>query len=1092
MKMFQPPVQTPSGQSATNAPIQGQSERSSQGMRERRAPSGGTAPLSAAHILQLQKTVGNRAVVQMLRKQEAMRQQQAQAAEQQAQTNAPAQMVVQREEEEEDNSLLALGSGIFQDLKSKYIVPELIKYGKSLGVDAFFKVVEIFITAMLESVPQCVKLMAQVLMSFRQLLDKWEQMNPNLKAGIKFMVGLAINKFDQFMASYWSTSVLSNYESYAADDGEFPKTVEKCLELFQYVPFVSYSDLLTSAKDYLKRAIGLETSSTPSSSDQQGQSNPKAQERVNGISVDLKLIKVDMQNLAISKSKPGDPDRRGGLDLKSQVTFRFFGSEFKVDELHAHLDWDLKWSIDAAIEGLEIIDRYDFLFFEIEKLYLMHLNVGNKGLNALEVALGKFKAGDLLEVNEVFGSYHKGKGFLFEAGMIDLRLPSPFDSKIQSSASLMLDEDGAFKQVKLENFQVGKKVKMKEGTLTPDYLHIQELEYNFGSGSKQLTPKLYDLLITKDKEIQSVRGGVEIKDWEVFDGLVVDGAAYVGYEKQFYLGVQGAKVRLDKGLVHGYGAIKRLQYNEDRTFEGEIDRLAFSLGVFALDAEGVKIEKDGSLWIDEAEVVLGKQDEVSSKDMEAMSQGGGKDSLMSSLGVPKKSGGFSSLASVHLKAHGVRIKDGKYEVTKYEKWIGPSKVYKVSLFGGAVQGMIDQEKKKANLSGQVELPKSSAFWPLKFGASLPVPPTPLSLFVEVGIGGGIKAMIAGEIAQDQEHPDESLYNVAGLAYLEGNLKFSVGAGVKIGTEFLLALRAYLEASATLRAAARAELKGQVRLNPDKDRIEQDERKKLSFTYDLEGELTAKIEALVDFVAFLVYQKKLYSKTLGSWTLGHYRMSGEVGEEGGRLKDEIKTPQAGSGVGDTLGGALSSPIKLPEDQAMEQLMHWNDPINSLQGKEKLPNDPHLLYRTAHGLLSKETDLDQRKIEQVKEQLKQVAAQPRTVDAIVREAADSILDRRGRKLTSHLMTKEEWIRYSTVDALIGVKDRVSIKEVDKLLDSYHSKSDALQKKEVLLDLRDELNKYLLMKGKSRKQMALKLLMEIDKEAKLLGEPEEVIAE
>ncbi|ASS75203.1 hypothetical protein CIG75_09560 [Tumebacillus algifaecis] len=74
--MFQPPVQTQSSSVPISTPIQGQSERPAQSGLERRSPGADGAPLSAAHILQLQRTHGNRAVAQMLQKQDDLRQKQ--------------------------------------------------------------------------------------------------------------------------------------------------------------------------------------------------------------------------------------------------------------------------------------------------------------------------------------------------------------------------------------------------------------------------------------------------------------------------------------------------------------------------------------------------------------------------------------------------------------------------------------------------------------------------------------------------------------------------------------------------------------------------------------------------------------------------------------------------------------------------------------------------------------------------------------------------------------------------------------------------------------------------------------------------------
>ncbi|TCP59367.1 hypothetical protein EV586_101583 [Tumebacillus sp. BK434] len=1101
--MFQPPVQASGAQGVQAAPVQGQSERPSEGMQERRAPSASGAPFSAAHILQLQKTVGNRAVTQMLRQQEARRQMPSSAA--QASSAIPAQMVLQRNDEDETDVVRSLGIEIYQQLKTSYITPELKEYGVDMLLETFFKVADNFILSLFPALDQAVKMLFGFFSVFRQVANYWVKMNPNLRAGIKYVIGLVVNKFDQFISDYTDKKLLGLYESFAAYDAEFLRTLESCIEKLDNFEkqFLDRPGLakkaagkLVEVYQYLRQKwSGQSPEEQPSGTPQQEQSvgadrpsvvsGPAKGDKSTVTTVDLKLVKVDLQNLTIAESTHGPLAKKGGLDSKNRVTFRLFGNEYTIDEIHARLDWDLNWSIDATFRDKQIVGHSQFLMFELEQLILNKLNVGNTGLNELAVSIGKFKAGSLLELNQVYGQYQKGVGFAFGAGEIALNLPQPLDTAIKARAQLLLDKDGAFKSVELNNFQIGKKVAIKRAQLTTEHLHIQELEYNFGSGTNKVKPVLYDLLINKDKKILSVRGGVEVKDWELVNGLVLDGRAYVGYKDQFQLGVENAKIRLDQKFVHGYGSIKRLQYNEDHTFEGQIERLAFSVGVFALDAENVEINKDGSLRIAEAEAVLGKQDKVSSKDLEAMGKGGGKDSLMSSLNESRSGGGLASLAQVHLKAIGITIKDGEYKVERYEKWIGPNKVYKISLLGGAVQGMIDQEKKKANISGQLEFPKNRAFWPLKLHAALPVPPTPLSLFVEVGIGGSVKAMVAGEIAKDQEHEADSLYNVAGMAHLEGNLKFSVGAGVKIGSELLIALKAYLEASATLRAAATAEVSGQVRLNPATNKMEQDDRKPVEFAYNLEGDLIAKIEALVDFVAFLVYQKNLYTKTLGSWTLGKYKMSGKVAEQAGQLEDQVVTPKPVNGEDKTLGGALPGALKLPENHAVEQLMHWNEPIEKLKGNDKLPDDKHAMYRTAHDMMDNDFEIDQQKVNDVQSKLERVAKKPSKVGPIAQDAGKDVMERLNGIFPSFLMTKAEWIKYSTTESLTGITTRRTIEAVDNLLASYHQEQDLNNRLKQLNDLRKVLNEYLKQKGKSRKPMVLKLLFETGKEEEMLNE-------
>ncbi|ASS73678.1 hypothetical protein CIG75_00925 [Tumebacillus algifaecis] len=1086
--MFQPPTQAPGSQGPVSAQLPIRSEQQTQDVTDRRSPKAGVGSLSAGQILQLQKTVGNRAVTQMLKQQVAQQQEKdsssPQATDEMMATGGTARSLLEDE-------ILDLGSTMFTNLKTDYLYPQLIKSGVKFLVESFMKATETFLAVDLNDPSSDVKkvftLMLSALGTFRQLVNTWINLNPNLKAGIKYIVGVMIHKFDSYTSKYLTKEFLPHFESFAADDVESAQWAQDFFYYFNIVEsYVGYTDIIKNTTNMMLKWFGYQTTdqseatteTTAETADAQSSAAPASKSPAEGTSIDLKLIKLDLQKLTIAKTEDQTQhkDKKlGGLDSKSSVTVRLFGNEYKVDEIHARLNWNLELSVDVSFLDKTIVDHSSFLIFDIERLILNKLTVGNKGLDELVVSIGKFKAGSLLEIDQISGGYQKGKGYKFGVGAMNLHLPSPFDTSIKAGAELNLDPDGGFHSFEVNNFQVGKSLSMERALLNKEYLHIQELVFDLNKYNIPLKPVLKDLLVTKDKKIKSLQGGVSVQDLEVLEGLIISGEATVGYDGVFFIQVAGAKILLDQKFVSGYGAIKKLRYNTDRTLEGEIEELAFSVGVFSFAAQDVIINKDGSLSIAEAGVVLGKQDKVSSADLDKMSQGGGKESLKRSLGAKEKSSSFSSPVSVHLKAKGITIKDGNVEVQEYEKWIGPSKVYKISLFGGAIQGMVDQEEEKARIYGRFSFPKNLGFWPIKIGASMPIPPTPLSLFAEVGIGGGFTAQVAGEVAKDRSLPEESVYDVRALAQLDAFLNFSVGAGIQLGHDFLIAVKAYLQASAQINASTSAELSGRVRWNPDTQKLEQDKSKPVQLEYEIDAELTAKIEALLDFVAFVIFRKTLFSKTLGSWTLGKYHMSGVVGEKKGKLTDQIDTPNRKGSEEGTLGGAIPGKIKLPEKKVVDDLVQGHEIMKNL--KEKT-SDERKLYRAAHDLLSLEADLDQEKSQEVQERIRSVAKKPEKVDGLVDKAHKYISSRSDGERKSYLMTKEEWIEYSD----LGSK-RTSITVVDSLLETYHQEADPSKKLELLEELRKHLNKYLKEFGKGRKPMVMRLLIDTNKEEELL---------
>lgn len=1066
-KMFQPPVQAPGTQSTNATPTVGGGTGRTSARRD-------ATSYSAAQLMQLQKTVGNRAVTQMLKNQAMAKQLQKDQSPDPTPITVLASPVAQREEGETPQ-IINLGSQALKEIFMKKILPEVGKQALIKVIDTLMLYVDTLLHSMIPDLKTLLKYTATCLSAFTKVTEFWSELGPNVRAGLKFVMGVALYKIDNLLPNYkYVPKMLPSYEANAADDAEGSGKMQTVLEYLKSAEqYLGAANVMSRVGDFMKRRLGLTTDEA--APEQDAQEDAQAEAPPSGTSLDLKVIKLEMQDLSIVRSKTdANQKEMGGLDAKSKVTIRLFGQEYTVDEIHARLGWDLSFAIDMKLQNKLIIGHSSFLIFDMENLLLEELTVGNEGLKSLVISVAKFKVGSLVELDKITGSYKKGTGYEFGAGNIGLKLPAPFDTPIQTKANLQLEKDGAFRQLQVDEFKAGENFTFQQALITREYLRIVNAMYDLEPYGMPFKPTLDEIQISKDKKINKIQGGVTVKDWTPLTGLTINGHAAIGYENRLYAQVDDASVRMDYKMFQGYGSIKHLRYDTNRQLEGEIDELTFTIGKFTFAATKVDINPDGSMSIAEAEVVLGDgRGKVAAKDADEI--GGDKAGLKKSMGFDEISGGsgLSQLAQVHLKAKNITIRDGKVNVGEYEKWVGPSKVMKVSLFGGAIQGLLDQEKEKAAIAGQFKFPSDSGFWPIKVGATLPISPTPISLFLEVGIGGGISAKAAGLIERDKSNTQASVYDIKAMAELSAELTFSIGAGVKLGHEILLALRAYLEASATLAATTRAAIEGKVKLNPDTKMVEQDPSHPVIFRYELEAELKAKLDFVIDLVAFLFYKKEIYRRNLGNWTLGSYRMAGSVGERDGKLTDEVATPRRGA-EDTTLGGAIPGQVKLPEDDLVKQMAKRKH--DEGQGDQPYKS----LYRTAHDKMSAEPELNEESLANIREQLVPSAEDQSDVPKIVDRIHTSMSARRDGPNKSYLMSNEEWLQYSNNAAL-----RRTVTRVDDALRAYHAEKNPRQKLVLLNQLREIGNQYILDKNKSRWKMVFRLLLDTKQEEQFLRE-------
>lgn len=252
--------------------------------------------------------------------------------------------------------------------------------------------------------------------------------------------------------------------------------------------------------------------------------------------------------------------------------------------------------------------------------------------------------------------------------------------------------------------------------------------------------------------------------------------------------------------------------------------------------------------------------------------------------------------------------------------LGPNKHYETTFIGseasakvgdtieasGKADFYLDTEGnkgiKKANLKVDVMSPvipgELKPFWPLNFGMQMLFPPTPLNANLELEVGGGAQAKIAGDIVYPGKAGDNIDFSVG--AELIGKVHASIKVGAGVGHSWIVYAGVFAKAMAEAVAKGTATMKGCF--------VKADGSYGLDsahLDYGLKATLTASISAGAEAKALGFFNKTLYEVKAAEWKIGETERKGSYD-----LKKKKEEDATGSGF---LAGKIDGvPDNIPAD------------------------------------------------------------------------------------------------------------------------------------------------------------------------------------
>lgn len=785
-------------------------------------------------------------------------------------------------------------------------------------------------------------------------------------------------------------------------------------------------------------------------------------------------LEIGLEQLKIAKSSD---DLKGGLEAGFYASMSMFGKTASIgkgdENAKARLDWDGNFSVDYNCEKSpkKIVPGFDlFSLFSMDGIFLERLIVSNTGLVMLTAKIGSLNFGDYLTAENLKGHYDKN-GFMFSVDPITLALPEPIDLTGKASIDLATDPKGAFKSLLVTNATVGS-FKLQEAFLdkTGPTFKLLNMGYELPSPLDSFEAMLM-LLEMNSSGIIAAKGGLKVTDWSPVEGFTVSGAAVISLlDGKWGAGLEDVTAALKKGPVEGSAVMPKLGILFKSTPEvtGKLEALNFVVGPLSFLAENATLDNTG-LSIAVAGLVFSPGESEARDKITELDQSGSL-SWLSSLPM---SGALQILAKDITLKKGEGLKVGSYDASVKIPALS------LSLFGGLLRGAINPEAGTASLAGKVVFPPSPKFWP-SFGVSMPLHPTPLLIFVEAGLDGGILAELKVDLKKPQTPAD---YSYEGK--LSGNVKSNLDAylrgGVKLGTEWIAALRAYLEARAgvTANGSVTSTFKlgtnsdGQVGEIPTKPK-----RERPSVDFDFNAGIQAGVSFKVDFKTFITASRELYKYNLKTWDLGSANIKGHLGEKDGKYQLEMEKPEPKADPA-SMGGALNKDISVPDN--FLQPLSPREALANIKGK--IPT--RTLYRLIHDVKDPANHISEPEQLNLMETIKSRAKSLKDFTEASGAVGTHLEARTGDNMT-YIMKYPEWERYSTTKGVIGDSARKSIRTIDDLIKAYHGLTNTSLKKAKLLQLKEAVTQYLRQSGVSRKPMVTTLWSQISQEEKHLDKP------
>jgi len=570
-------------------------------------------------------------------------------------------------------------------------------------------------------------------------------------------------------------------------------------------------------------------------------------------------LEIDEPQLARFSKKEKENERpSGGLVLPFNLGLDLFGVKLaSAKQQLVELPWSGGFLVELrelAITGVPSLRPV----FTVGAIEVPYLAVTDRGLDALEVAIDDVAfAGGAAKLPRISATWRRGQGLTFE-GALNLTI---FDTPLEGRGALSLDAQGGYASSDLSI------TAPSSFTLIPDILSLANPTF---AGSVDRSGAI---ALKLSSDIRATKT----------PGLLPN-----------------LQLEVDKAFVGWTGT----------HFEGGMDRLTVNIGRHVtLTATQARADRE-RITVAEASLVYKHDPDHLSESKQDLAQIGGVDpKLLGFTGVKRLEIG-GKVTDLRI---GKRVEVAKTDVTVPERdhdgaetkggtAAKPAPLVDGDNFGvGAIEpvlskleaklfgvtAMLDVENAKGSIEGEATYRPD---FPNRVQFSYPIVPG-LEVFAalkaDLALGANIKA--AASV------PTRDRFQVAGEAGVKATIGAELQAGALAGSGWLAALSASAFGRAEATVDANTKLAGTLVLDREAGTLrpstEQDERPTIS--YDAGAKLEASVGVQVAATALVMYERTLWRYTLKKWTLGDYRVAGEVhsGDGGEPLPT---TPKGGFG------------------------------------------------------------------------------------------------------------------------------------------------------------------------------------------------------
>lgn len=715
---------------------------------------------------------------------------------------------------------------------------------------------------------------------------------------------------------------------------------------------------------------------------------------------------------------------RGGIEVNAGFGAKIFDHVMGASNVQIQVPFDGDWSATftdvmmlSGRVGLDGIIEAGGIGFE-------EIRIGNAGLRAATLVIKDLQiGGGIVDATKISASYEAGHKELRFGADVGLKvLGETFNSKL----SLGVGTDGTFRDGSLTVSSPG------TFSIVKDKLSIAKPSIG-GSFKKGMPAEI------------KVEGDVLLK---LLASLEAAGRhVSIAYEGE-------------KGFV---GRVDELNIT---VAIGDNDRVTLLLLNGRIDRNGFTAEKIQFLYRHARKPKSSSSSKTKTDDSGGVEEGVSGPRSLSSSEVGSVIPGFNmqwlnmtglDVLEIDVGASGIKLDTTGLSVGALHKRITQ---LHATLFGASAA--FDGNTGKGALTGKVTHSLSTPSLHVDFPI-LPGFNGSVGLGAKLELGAAFNATLARQ-SLEERHTGATPWALGASAIVSAKGSVTATAGLSLGVPMIATINASLFASATAALEAEAGVRG-VLLIADNDNavsLSRHDDESPRAIYSLSAILSAELGAQVSGKLFFIFDKQLWQYQFGEWNLGQYRVAGEI-----RAKE--------SGGYEVVSGEQGFADGQPNKPVVSyKVLTVAEMVQALETNGKTIKDERELHRLVHDVADPNVPIDRVNRLALYERIKTLNKTGVHPDQKVLEVMRQFNQRVIGNTLSEVMTRSEWIRYSTTSGIFGDTDRRSVTQVDELVDDYH-KAAPSQQLTVLDQLIEAGNVYMRDSGKTRRSVMVAKLLE-----------------